>query len=193
MLRALLSKCPALPTPTSQEHLSPTEPLRTGQCTVEGLQILALGSGVLPKSSWGRCYNLRSTCQFHIVTMTFSSLYPVTAADSIKCKNKSLFVDVTVFICDPGVNTVTTTTRDLLHTASVCRTASCYPSHSCGPAKWDACRHVRPTHPSTPPQWCRHGDGSWHQHGHVRWWESVSISTFIVFWMDAKFIVVTPY
>lgn len=41
--------CCCLP---SQEHLSPTEPLRTGQCTVvEGLQILALGSGVLPKSA----------------------------------------------------------------------------------------------------------------------------------------------
>ena len=103
---------------------------------------------------------------------------------------KSLLVDVfslkLFFFCDPGINTFTTT-RHLLHTASVCGTASCYPSHNCGPTKWDACRHVRPTHPSSPPQWCCHGDGSRHHHGHVRWWEFVSISACIVFYRNAKF------
>lgn len=66
----------------------------------------------------------------------------------------------------PGINTLTTTGH-LLHTASVCGAASCYPSHDCGPAQRDACRHVCPAYSPHSPQRCCHGDGRWHHHGHV--------------------------
>lgn len=73
-----------------------------------------------------------------------------------------------------GINTFTTT-RHLLHTATVCCATACHPSHNRGPAKRDACGHVRPAHPSSPPQRCGHGNGSRHHHGHVSWWASVSV------------------
>ncbi|XP_034428548.1 myelin-associated neurite-outgrowth inhibitor isoform X1 [Hippoglossus hippoglossus] len=66
------------------------------------------------------------------------------------------------------INTVTTAGH-VLHTAAVRRTASCDPSHDGGPAERDACGHVCPDHASSPPKRRRHGDGSRHHHGHVRW------------------------
>lgn len=82
-----------------------------------------------------------------------------------------MLLAVTLFFCDPGINTFATT-RHLLHTAAVCCAASCYPSHNRGPAKWDACSHVCPAYPSSPPQWRHHGYGRWHHYGHVSWWAS---------------------
>lgn len=102
------------------------------------------------------------------------------------CCEYLLFTFLLLFLYDAGINTFTTT-RHLLHSATVRCAAACYPSHNSGPAKWDACSHVCPAHSPSPAQQCRHGDGGWHHHGHVSWWASVS-----VFWIEAKFVIPRP-
>lgn len=147
-LQALLSKCLALPIRGLSHHIPPH---------LTHTLLLFTRSGA-PTPNRTPMHRSESMCQ------------SITDFGT-NCGFKMFYPDLLYFVfffCDSGVNTVTTTRR-LLHTAPVCCPTSCYPSHNSGPAKWDACSHVCPAHPSSPSQWCCHGDGSWHHHGHVCW------------------------
>ncbi|XP_036106757.1 myelin-associated neurite-outgrowth inhibitor isoform X4 [Molossus molossus] len=67
----------------------------------------------------------------------------------------------------PGANPAFQTAGHILHTAPVCSSPSCHPSHHGGAAQRHAGDSVPSSHPSSERQRGHHGHGGWDYYGHV--------------------------